>query len=151
MTIRLSSGMRDAVVTDYGIGYLLSSGYIRVYTGEQPENADMAPTGTRIGYITQRGQVGEPPYANDVRCLQMALHGLVGSIHNVNPWDLHAQLDGVPGWWRFCVTPEDEDNFSTTRCRVDGSVGDSFARFPAQIQRGIQYPIEGFLLTLPSQ
>ena len=151
MTIRLSSGMRDAVVSNFGIGALLSSGYIRVYTGVQPETADMAATGQRIGFITRESYNYEPPHANAAGCLQMMLSASVGAICNAYPWELRGRITGVPGWWRFCSTPEDPDDYSTARCRVDGSIEDGFSLFPPSLEAGWRYPLEGFLLTLPAQ
>ena len=52
MTIRLSTGLRNAVTGTLGFAGALAKGTIEIYTGTQPTSADAAITGTLIGIVT---------------------------------------------------------------------------------------------------
>lgn len=52
MTIRVSTGLRNAIAGSLGFSGALNRGCINVYSGTQPVNADAAVTGTLLGTIT---------------------------------------------------------------------------------------------------
>lgn len=52
MTVRLSTGLRNAIAQGLGFGGALNKGYIKVFTGAQPASADAAETGTLLGVIS---------------------------------------------------------------------------------------------------
>jgi len=52
MTIRLSTGARNAQGGTLGLAGAFNKGYINVYTGTQPTSADAAATGTLLGTVT---------------------------------------------------------------------------------------------------
>lgn len=52
MTIRFSTGLRNALAAGLGFQGALNKGYMEVYSGSQPSNADAAATGTKLGIIT---------------------------------------------------------------------------------------------------
>lgn len=53
MTVRLSTGLRNALAQGLGFAGSLNQGYIRVFTGAQPASADAAETGTLLGIFTK--------------------------------------------------------------------------------------------------
>ena len=55
MTIRMSSGLRTALMADTGMAAAMQDGYILIYSGPQPESPDKAPTGSLLGHITTNG------------------------------------------------------------------------------------------------
>lgn len=55
MTLRLSTGTRNALASGIGFGALFNKGSINIYTGTQPTNADAAATGTLLGVVTLGG------------------------------------------------------------------------------------------------
>lgn len=149
MTIRLSSGMRDAVISNHGVGATLANGYIQVYSGPQPDSPDMPPTGTLLGIITQEG-AGEPtPYAPEGR-LRLQLAEEVGAICNSGDWVYTGVAGGTPGWWRYRLL-SDGGEASTTKCRLDGAVEDSFIPALPSSSPGATVPIISFTLVLPFQ
>lgn len=52
MTVRLSTGARNGMAGRMGFAAMFNKGYINVYSGAQPANADAAATGTLLGTIT---------------------------------------------------------------------------------------------------
>jgi hypothetical protein len=52
MTIRISTGLRNALAHGLGFGGALSRGSIEIYSGSQPATADAAVTGTLLGVVT---------------------------------------------------------------------------------------------------
>jgi len=52
MTVRFSTGVRNALLEGHGISSLFNKGSIRIYTGAQPATADAAFTGTLLGTVT---------------------------------------------------------------------------------------------------
>lgn len=52
MTIRASTGLRNAVTGGLGFQGALNKGYINIYTGTQPTTADAAVSGTLLGTVT---------------------------------------------------------------------------------------------------
>lgn len=60
MTMRLSTGLRNAIAKYGAIGDMLHNGYIEIYSGAQPSSADAAPTGTLLCTITDTGAAFTP-------------------------------------------------------------------------------------------
>jgi hypothetical protein len=52
MTVRYSTGYRNALATGIGFAALFNRGSINIYTGTQPTTADSAATGTLLGTLT---------------------------------------------------------------------------------------------------
>lgn len=52
MTVRLSTGVRNAVGNTLGLLGALNRGSIEIYSGSQPSSADAAATGTLLGRVT---------------------------------------------------------------------------------------------------
>ena len=52
MTIRLSTGLRNALAQGLGFAGVFNRGSINIYSGAQPVSADAAVTGTLLGAVT---------------------------------------------------------------------------------------------------
>ena len=151
MTIRLSSGLRDAVITNYGMGRTLQFGHIRLYAGPQPASADSAATGTLVGVVTTGGlpaQTGESPASG----LRFSLGRNAGELASYGAWTVRAMNAEKPGWWRFVGRVADDGAASATLARLDGLVvGDGLVIDLAAWADGATIPVTGFLMTLPSE
>ena len=53
MTLRFSTGARNAMASTLGLQGAFNHGYMEIYTGSQPANADAAKTGTFLGRISK--------------------------------------------------------------------------------------------------
>ena len=151
MTIRLSSGLRDAVITNYGLGRSLQLGHIRFYTGNQPASADAAATGALVGVVTASG-LPVPTGQDSNAGLRFALGRGAGTLTSLGDWVVRVMAPTPPGWWRFVGRDPDDGMASTQLPRLDGLVdGDGLAIDLAGWASGALIPVSGFLMTLPGQ
>jgi len=122
MTIRASTGLRNAMLGDVGLKTALTDGVIRIYTGSQPASADAAVVGTLLMEITLDG--GAFSHGSPTNGLEWdtPAAGAISKPPGDN-WQGSGIADGVAGWARFCANPVDAGGASTTLARVDMSVG----------------------------
>lgn len=119
MTIRLSTGMRNALLlggSSGGVWGALTDGFLYLYDGTQPASADTGATGTLLGKVTvgDNGTTGlefEAPSA-----------GVMTKDTDEN-WQFHGLAAGNVGWFRFSEAADTPGNNSTTAKRIDGLVG----------------------------
>lgn len=150
MTIRLSSALRTAMVTNFGLGYLLQGGAIQLYAGTQPASADAAPTGAILATITKDG-LALPTTGAPGGGLQLEQGIDAGTLARRGNWILKGVAAGTFGWWRFAALNSPFAGASSTAFRLDGAAGDSFD--PAEISaitEAMEASIPAFLLTLPA-
>lgn len=144
MTIRLSSGLADAIISNTGLGMSMSGGYIQVYGGEQPFSADLPPEDPLLAIITTQGA---PPLEGGA--LYMEFGPMPGTIVNADPWVLTGQASGEElRWWRFVGLHDDGQGASHTACRIDGEIQDCFTNFPTSIGVGVQITLSKFIIAL---
>jgi hypothetical protein len=80
MTLRISTGLRNAVASGGSYAQVLGNGRIEIYTGAQPATADTAVSGTLLCTIT----VGSAAHTAEVRATgTLTLAGSAGSINTV--------------------------------------------------------------------
>ena len=149
MTLRISSGLRDAVVTNYGLGQMMQSGFIQIFSGEQPLTPDEPPNGVLLAQITQDG-LPIPIPGDSAGGLQL-IGGDIGEIVNYGNWIIVGVSGGTPGWWRFVAGNIDPGGYSNTACRIDGSVAECITGLPEFITGSTMLPMSRFSLTLPLQ
>jgi hypothetical protein len=128
--IRLSSGLRAAMLWDAGLRAMMWRGTIHIYTGTQPASADMAPTGTLIGRITEDGAgFVAGAISGGLRTKAKTLT----SIQDDGNWVVKGVTTGQPGWWRFKWNGLDTDDDDLYSPRIDGTVGESLFNLPEQL------------------
>ena len=128
MAIRLSSGLRTAMLSAGGIGTggtgglktLLDGGVIDIFTGSQPASADYVETGTKLVRISSTSGTTN---LDGVR-FGTAAAGVLG--RTVPVWSGIVAVAGVAGWFRFYGTTGTSGTSATT-WRFDGGVGVSGA------------------------
>lgn len=149
MTIRLSSALRTALVTNFGLGYLLQNGHIAIYTGEQPASADAAATGTLIANITTGGGPVPTPEAH-ASGLYVQAGTTPGTLVDAGSWVMKGVASGEFGWWRWNALGAPA-GLSTAAYRMDGAVGDAFLIADlAPITAETLLTIPSFRLTYPA-
>jgi hypothetical protein len=145
MAIRISTGLRAALLSDFGVTAMMNYGVIDVYTGAQPLAADQAPTGTRVGQITGGGLVFIPGTTQGG--LQIVLDDSFNLV-NDNVWQFKGVTTGTAGWWRWKWNLEDDDSLSLYYPRIDGLVGDSLTLATNDITPSTDVSIDSFILTV---
>ena len=120
MAIRTSTGLKQAMMTHFGLGPTMGYGVIKVYTGDQPASPNLAYSGSHIGTITQNGLAFVP---GDTSTGLLLENTLPGSISKLGVWRLKGSATGTAGWFRYYRNGIDLGTFSTYLPRIDGSVG----------------------------
>lgn len=122
MTIRASTGLKNAMLGETGLKAALADGVIRIYSGSQPTNADQAVNGTLLVEITVDG--GAFSHGSPTNGLEWddPASGTI-SKPSADTWTGTGVATGVAGWARFCANPTDDGTASTTLSRLDMSVG----------------------------
>lgn len=145
--MRLSSGLRRAVVSNTGLGSMLNGGRIHLYAGAQPVSADIGATGVLVAIITQDGALS----AQDSGLL-LAQGDAAGTLVNSGSWVISGIVAGTAHWWRFVGDPQDTGtDDSIFAVRLDGAIGEGFSAegLPA-IPLEAFIDVDKFLLTLPA-
>lgn len=122
MTIKASTGLRDAMLGTVGFQGAFTNGVLEIYSGAQPSNADAAPTGTLLARITLDG--GAFAHGSPTNGLNWDTPAN-GTIQKpvADNWQGVGLALGTAGWARFKGNPADNDGSSTTLARCDYSVG----------------------------
>ena len=144
---RFSTGLRNALASNYGLGLMMNGGVIRVYSGSRPLSPDGAPTGTLLGMITTEGRTFVAPDDPFEAGLQLALLS-PGSVYNNGNWRLKGSSLGTATWWRWCWAGADPLTESTYYPRVDGLVGTELVLESRLITLTTNVLITSFLMTL---
>lgn len=144
MTVRMSSGLRHAAITNYGVGRMMNGGYIQIFTGVQPPSADEQATGALLALITQDGLA--LPLPGDAAGGLRLRGGRLGEIVHEGNWVMKCIASGIPGWWRFVSQQIDPGVYSQSAPRIDGSVGESLLEIPPEITASAVIPVAGFSL-----
>jgi len=144
--LQVSLGLRNLFLDQAKTAFAL--GAIYVYTGAQPDNAELPPTGDLVAVISNNGGVYNPATgANGLRVVNTGFGYLAPDPSQV--WVLRGVAAGTAGWARF-IAKLDDASYSTTQARIDCGVnyGDTglYLSDPAivvGVQRVVDYWIYG--------
>ena len=124
MSIKLSTGLRNAMMKDKGFVEALVNGVIDIYSGAQPASADAAETGTKLLRITLNNAAfvaGQA--ANGLEFETTPANGIaVKAIAEV--WSGLGLADGQAGWYRHYDNAATTGQ-STSAVRLDGACATS--------------------------
>jgi hypothetical protein len=151
MTIRLSTGLRNAMVGTTGLAAVFANGVIEIYSGAQPASADAAPTGTLLGVVTRDGGAFTPGSPTNGLTWAAAANGSVTK--STDNWQFIGLAAGTAGWYRLKGNAVDAGALSTTLPRLDGSIANSGGDMNlsnTSIAVGSPNTVDVFSLTLPS-
>ncbi len=153
MTVKLSTGLRNAMAGLTGFGTTFEDGVIYVYSGSQPANADAAVTGTLLGKFTKDGAAfafGSP--TNGLQ-FDAPVAGVVSKAA-ADEWRMTGIAAGTAGWFRLMGNAADALGVSTALPRMDGSIGTSGADLNLSniaIAVGVPVTCDVFTFTIPAQ
>jgi hypothetical protein len=122
---RFSTGLRNALASEYGLGIMMNGGIIRVYGGARPENPDLPPGTAELGRITTEGRVfisGDDPNAAGL-LLRLVPPGGLTFDPAAGQWRLLGVDTGSATWWRWNWRWADPNTDSAFYPRIDGTVG----------------------------
>lgn len=154
MTLRLSTGLRNALAGTTGFASTFANGIIEIRTGTQPATADSAATGTLLGTVTLNSGAFTPGTATNGLTFAAAADGAVAKS---GVWSMNglpaAGAGTAAGWFRLKGNALDNDLSSTTLPRVDGSVAVSGADMNLSnisIASGAPTTVDSFTWTQPA-
>ena len=152
MTIRLSTGLRNAIAGTSGFAGAMSTGVIDIYSGAQPLTADSAASGTLLGTATVAGGAFNPGSPTNGLLFAAAVGGAVTK--NADLWQFNGIANGTAGWFRFRGNAADAGGASTTLVRMDGSIassGGDMSLGNLSVTIGSPNTIDAFSFTVPAQ
>ena len=124
MAIRLSSGLRLALLETGSLKTLVDGGVMDIFTGSQPASADYVETGTKLVRISSTSGSMYGGTGADGLQFGTAAAGVLG--RTTPAWTGLVTVAGVAGWFRFYGTTGTAGTSATT-WRFDGGVGVSGA------------------------
>ncbi len=145
---RFSTGLRNAIAVNYGLGIMMNGGVIRVYGGTRPSSPDLAPGTTELGCITTEGKVFIPGDDTEGAGLLLS-HVSPGTLINDGNWRFKGIASGTATWWRWCWAGADALLLDTLVPRVDGLVGTDLLLANPVITPTTNFAIESFTFILP--
>ena len=123
MAFRLSTGLRNALM-GAGLKGLLNGGFMEIYSGYQPDSADMIETSGAVLLAVISSTSGTS--ATDGLQFGTAASGVL-PIAASPVWSGVVLVDGVAGWFRFHGSGGIVHGSNGTAIRFDGAVGVSGA------------------------
>ena len=152
MTVKLSTGLRNALLGTASFSDIFDHGVIEVRTGPQPVNADAAATGTLLGTITVDAGAFTPGTATNGLTWEAASGGAIAKSASEN-WKMEGVAAGTAGWFRLKGNGVDGGGSSTSLPRIDGSIGTSGADLNISniaVTVGAPITIDVFSFALPA-
>lgn len=140
MAVRLSTKMRNNLLDALSLEHSLASGNLDIYTGNQPADADSAPTGTLLAQFS----LGATPFS-------AAASGAVGLTSALT--DASANATGTAGWFRLKASGDDDGATGSTYARIDGTCGTSGAQInmsTTSIVAGTSVTLNSLAITQPA-
>jgi len=120
--VHLSPGLKAAVLGDYGLSSMMNYGVIDIYSGNRPQAAHYAPTGTRLARISKGGLAFT---RGDYTAGLTLDRSFVGVLKDTGDWILTPVANGVAGWWRWTWYLDDPGTSNPYYPRVDGLVSEN--------------------------
>lgn len=121
MTIRFSTGLRNAMLGSTGASAALNDGIIYIYSGAQPASADNAVSGTLLLKITVDAGAWTAGAPTNGLGFEAAAAGVLSKAA-AETWKGLGEAAGTAGWARFCGNTADAGGASTTLARIDMAV-----------------------------
>jgi len=149
MGLRLSTGLRNAIMGSSGFKGAMDGGVLDIFSGTIPTDADQAEgSGTKLLRITVNGGAFA---SNPLHFAASAVGGKL-SKSDSESWQGDGLADGTASWFRF-YDSNDTSGASTTAARFDGTVGTSGADLiltSTSIVNGATTTIDAADFTLPA-
>lgn len=145
MALRLSTGLRQALLGTQDFQTEFNLSFINIYSGSQPSSADDAATGTLLATI----------YSNGVSIGVTFDAPVAGAISKAaaETWSGTAGASGTAGWFRLYEATDVPSSSSTVNSRIDGNIATSGANMNMSntfIASGAVQTVSTFTITLPA-
>ena len=155
MTIRLSTGLRNGMLSSNSFKTLFDHGVLEIYAGTQPSSADAAITSSALVKITNSGATHTASSASTAGGISFssASSGAVAK-SSAQTWKDSSASSGTAGWFTLYDNSHSTSASSAgTIVRLQGScgVGSGDLRMSnTSIGSGATITIDTFTITLPA-
>lgn len=113
---KFSTGLRTGMTDSTGARTALNNGFLKIYGGAVPADADAAVTGTLLATLSDNGGGGGLTFISPV--VAATLTKTAAQVWKTNS----ITATGTATYWRF-VAAADDGTLSTTAPRIQGTVG----------------------------
>ena len=147
MALRLSTGLRQAMLGTTSFDATFTACFINIYSGVQPADADQAASGSLLATIYSNNPT-------DTLGLNFDIPAVAGVISKAvaESWAGTALLTGTAGWFRLWAAGDDPAILSTTEERIDRNIATSGANMnmtnTSVVAAAVQ-TISAFAITMP--
>ena len=148
--VSLSTGLRDALISQYGFGTIMNFGVIRVFGGTRPTSSDAAAGSTPLAEITTEGRVFVPE--TDPNGAGISLQVVSpGAITHEGVLRIKGSETGLATWWRWSWLGADDLDYSLYVPRVDGDAGIELFLRSYNITPATDEEVGRFVFSLPER
>ena len=147
MAIRLSTGLRQAILGTNPVSTEMDECVLNLYSGTQPSSADSAPGGTSTLLVSITVDGGATGLTFDA-----PVAGVLSKAA-AETWEGTAVATGTVGWFRMYESGGDPSVLSTTESRIDGTVATSGGDVnisSTAITSGANQTVTDFDITMPA-
>ena len=148
--VSLSTGLRDALISQYGFGTMMNFGVIRVFGGTRPASADAAAGSLPLAEITTEGRVFVPE--TDPNGAGISLQVISpGTVTHEGVLRIKGARTGLATWWRWSWLGADDLGYSLYTPRVDGDAGVELLLRLYSITSATDEEVGRFVFSLPER
>ena len=151
MGVRVSTGLRNALLGSQGLQDILLNGVIRVFPGSQPASADDAEGTSHLLEITVSSGAFTPGSPANGLQLDEPVGGALAKLASQS-WSGVGVLAGTAGWFRFYANDR-TTGASTTAARIDGICGVNSGQLQmasTAIGLNATTTVDSFVVTMPA-
>ena len=151
MALRMSTGLRNALLSGQSFQDVFANGVIDIYSGSQPTSGDDAESSTKLLEITVGSGEFTPGATTNGLTFDEAESGQMSKSAS-QVWSGVGVAAGTASWFRLRAN-DATTGASTTAVRLDGSVATSGAQInmsSTTIVVGSTTTIDSFLVTMPA-
>ena len=145
MTLRLSTGLRSKLMDTGSLKTIFAAGFIKIYSGAVPGDADAAATGTLLCTISNAsGGTG-------INFNAAAVSGILDKA-SAETWSGVNAATGTATYFRH-VAVGDDGTLSTTQARIQGAiatVGSEMNLSAVALTSGATQTVDYYSVTLPA-
>ena len=145
MALRLSTGLRQALLGTADFKTEFTASFLNIYTGSQPSSSDAAATGTLLATIYSDG-------ASIGISFDAPVAGVIAKAV-AETWSGTSGNEGTAGYFRLFEAGGNPAILSTAESRLDGNIATSGANMNMSntfVANGAVQTVSTFAVTLPA-
>ena len=148
--VQLSTGLRNALATSYGLGLMMDGGVLYLYEDPKAPTPDDPPGQSPLGVVTTEGRVFV--HNDDAQRAGLRVRFVApGGLTHAGDWRLKGLRRGWATWFRWCWAGPEDFGRSAYFPRVDGPLGDVLALPNPLITEATDQLLDSFLIVVPGR